>query len=288
MSARRRMAARLETYGEVRAILAAIKNMALAELHRLAGLHENQRRAMRTVERAAADFVAFHPPLDGEAALQACIVVGSERGFCGEFNAALAQAASARHAHGERVLLVGTRLAERAAQLDLTLDSVPGANVTEELAPTLERVLAWVERAQDEAAGGTTQVSALLQDPDAPRLLQRTLVPLPLPQARVPAERAQRQAYPPRLTLPPQRFLRALADQALMLSLHEVFSVSLIAENRRRLTHMEGALRRLDETTAVLGRRMHAARQEEITQEIEVIMLSAQALAEEATARAAL
>jgi len=288
MSARRKMAARLETYGEVRAILAAIKNMALAELHRLAGLHENQRRAMRTVERAAADFVASYPPLDGEAALQACIVVGSERGFCGEFNAALAQAASARHAHGERVLLVGTRLAERAAQLDLALDSVPGANVTEELAPTIERVLAWLERTQDDATGGTTQVSALLQDPDATRLLQRTLVPLPLPQARTAAQGAQRHAYPPRLTLPPRRFLRALADQALMLSLHEVFSVSLIAENRRRLAHMEGALRRLDETTAVLGRRMHAARQEEITQEIEVIMLSAQALAEEVSARAAL
>ena len=287
MSARRKMAARLETYGEVRAILAAIKNMALAELHRLAGLHENQRRAMRTVERAAADFVAFHPPLESEAALQACIVVGSERGFCGEFNAALAQAASARHAHGERVLLVGTRLAERAAQLDLALDSVPGANVTEELAPTIERVLAWLERTQDDATGGTTQVSALLQDPDATRLLQRTLVPLPLPQARTAAAGAQRHGYPPRLTLPPRRFLRALADQALMLSLHEVFSVSLIAENRRRLAHMEGALRRLDETTAVLGRRMHAARQEEITQEIEVIMLSAQALAEEVSARAA-
>lgn len=284
MSARRKMAARLETYGEVRAILAAIKNMALAELHRLAGLHENQRRAMRTVERAAADFVAFYPPRDGEAALQACIVVGSERGFCGEFNAVLAQAASARHAHGERVLLVGTRLAERAAQLDLTLDSVPGANVTEELAPTIERVLAWLERTQDDATGGTTQVSALLQDPDATRLLRRTLVPLPLPAAAA----APRPASAPQLNLPPRRFLRALADQALMLSLHEVFSVSLIAENRRRLAHMEGALRRLDETTAVLGRRLHAARQEEITQEIEVIMLSAQALSEEASARSAL
>jgi F-type H+-transporting ATPase subunit gamma len=284
MSARRKMAARLETYGEVRAILAAIKNMALAELHRLAGLHEDQRRAMRTVERAAADFVAFHPPLRGDGALQACIVVGSERGFCGEFNAPLAQAASARHAHGERVLLVGSRLAERAAQAELALDSIPGANVTEELAPTLERVLAWLERTQREAPGGAARVSALLQDPDAPRLLQRTLVPLPRPAA----DAAPRYADAPRLTLPPPALLRALADQALMLSLHELFSVSLIAENRRRLEHMEGALRRLDETTAVLGRRMHAARQEDITQEIEVIMLSAQALAEEASARAAL
>lgn len=48
---------------------------------------------------------------------------------------------------------------------------------------------------------------------------------------------------------------------------------------------MEGALRRLDETAAVLGRRMNAFRQEEITQEIEIIMLSAQALAEEESVR---
>jgi F-type H+-transporting ATPase subunit gamma len=287
MSARRKMAARLETYGEVRAILAAIKNMALAELHRLAGLHENQRRAMRTVERAAADFVAFHPPSRSEGVLQACIVVGSERGFCGEFNAALAQAASARHAHGERVLLVGSRLAERAAQVELTLEAVLGANVTEELAPTIERVLAWLEEVQRDAPGAV-HVSALLQDPDAPHLLQRTLVPLPLSQAPAAADAAPRTTDPPCLSLPPQDFLRALADQALMLSLHELFSVSLIAENRRRLEHMEGALRRLDETTAVLGRRMHAARQEDITQEIEVIMLSAQALAEEEAARSAL
>jgi len=190
MSARRRMAARLETYGEVRAILAAIKNMALAELHRLAGLHENQRRAMRTVERAAADFVAFHPPLESEDAPRACIVVGSERGFCGEFNTVLAQAASASHSRGERVLLVGARLAERAAQLDLALESVPGANVAEELAPTLERVLAWLEQVQREAPGGAARVSALLQDPDAPRMLQRTLVPLPLPQTRAPGDGA--------------------------------------------------------------------------------------------------
>ena len=39
MSHRRKMVTRLETYAEVRAILAAMKNMALAELHRLAEVH---------------------------------------------------------------------------------------------------------------------------------------------------------------------------------------------------------------------------------------------------------
>ena len=51
---------------------------------------------------------------------------------------------------------------------------------------------------------------------------------------------------------------------------------------------MDSALRRLDGTTADLARRANVYRQEEITQEIEVIMLSAQALAEEESARPAL
>lgn len=278
------MAARLETYAEVRAILSVMKNMALAELHRLAELHENQRHAMRTMERVAADFVTFFPPARVERALHACIVVGSERGFCGEFNAALAQAASARRAHGERVLLVGSRLADRCAEAHLEAEAVLGAQVAEELPPTLERVLAWLERTQRETPAGAVTVSALMQDPDATQLLERTLLPLPLP-TRLPGAAAPTHPYPPQLNLASEVLLPALADQALLLSLDEVFSVSLIAENRRRLEHMEGALRRLDETAAVLGRRMNAFRQEEITQEIEIIMLSAQALAEEESVR---
>ncbi|MDE3130989.1 MAG: F0F1 ATP synthase subunit gamma [Acidobacteriota bacterium] len=100
------------------------------------------------------------------------------------------------------------------------------------------------------------------------------IAPLPVPD-NPPRERG----YPPRLTLPPARFFTALAEQALLMSLQGAFSLSLIAENRRRLEHMDSALHRLDETTAGLARRVNIYRQEEITQEIEVIMLSAQALA---------
>jgi F-type H+-transporting ATPase subunit gamma len=254
----------------VRAILSAMKNIALTELRKLGGQLEQQRRAMATIERAAGDFARFYAP-PGAAARErgVCVAIGSERGFCGEFNEALAGAARAR---GERLLVVGTRLAERLGERP-EADVLPGASVAEELPLVLERVAAWLERAQREAPSAPLRVTVLYEDPDAAVLAARVVAPLPLPD-KPPRARG----HPPRLTLPPARFFAALAEQALLMSLQGAFSLSLIAENRRRLDHMDGALRRLDETTADLARRANVYRQEEITQEIEVIMLSAQAL----------
>jgi F-type H+-transporting ATPase subunit gamma len=274
---RHQLAGRLAGLREVRAILSAMKNVALMELRALAGLLEHQRRAMATIERAAADFLCFHaPPGEAAPAATVCIVIGSERGFCGEFNEALEAEARAVRARGERLVAVGARLADRLADRLEEADGgglLSGANVAEELSAVLQRVAAELERVQRAAPPGPLHVKAVYQNPDGSGPLTRTIAPLPLPE-RPPRPRA----YAPRLTLAPPEFFAGLLEQALLMSLQEAFSVSLIAENRRRLEQMEGALRRLDEITANLARRLNASRQEEITQEIEVIMLSAEAL----------
>jgi len=271
VSRRHQIEVRLGAYAEVRAILSAMKNVALIELRKLGGLLEHQRRALATIERAAEDFLRFYAPPD--AAPQppgVCIAIGSERGFCGELNEVLAEAARAR---GERLLVVGTRLAERLGE-KLAADALPGASVAEELPAVLEQVAAWLERAQRAAPSAPLRVIALYEDPESVAPAARIIAPLP-----VPDKPAHERGYAPRLTLPPARLFPALAEQALLMSLQGAFSLSLIAENRRRLEHMDSALRRLDETSAGLARRVNAYRQEEITQEIEVIMLSAEALA---------
>jgi F-type H+-transporting ATPase subunit gamma len=283
MTRRHQLAARLAGFREVRAILSAMKNIALMELRALAGLLEHQRRAMATIERAAADFLCFYPP-PGEAAPAAsvCIVIGSERGFCGEFNGALEAEARAVQARGEQLVAIGARLLDRL-EAGASEGLLAGANVTEELPTVLQQVAAELERVQRASPTGPLHVRAVYQHPDGSGLVTKTIAPLPLPE-RPPLPLP----HPPQLTLAPQTFFADLLEQALLLSLQEAFSVSLIAENRRRLAHMEGALRRLDEITVRLARRLDASRQEEITQEIEVIMLSAEALAEEEAARSAL
>ncbi|HXZ25636.1 MAG TPA: hypothetical protein VEI24_05385 [Nitrospiria bacterium] len=52
---------------------------------------------------------------------------------------------------------------------------------------------------------------------------------------------------------------------------------SLLVEHQQRLQHLDGSIRRLDRQCAELMRRGYALRQEEITGEIELILLSAEA-----------
>jgi F-type H+-transporting ATPase subunit gamma len=56
--------------------------------------------------------------------------------------------------------------------------------------------------------------------------------------------------------------------------LNDVLYSSLLAENRQRQTHMDSALQRLDEDSLRLTRARNLRRQEEITEEIEVILLA--------------
>lgn len=276
MSRRRALANRLEGLQDVRPVLAAMKNFALAELRKLAGLAEHQRRALASIEAAAADFLAFHgESAEARPTLAVWIAIGSERGLCGEYNRSIADAARARLAAQARVVLVGAKLAERFG--DPGTESLPGAGVAEELPGILERLTAWLERTQATAEGALLSVGVLYEDARSGRLQERIVAPLPASPSP-PAPRRTR----PLLTLEPRAFFAALGEQALRMALHEAFCSALIAENTRRLEQMQGALGRLDEAAEDLRRRLNASRQEEITQEIEVIMLSVEALEEPA------
>jgi F-type H+-transporting ATPase subunit gamma len=90
---------------------------------------------------------------------------------------------------------------------------------------------------------------------------------------------ARRFSFPPRLNLRPVQRLPKLVDHYLTAVLHEVLYSSLLAENQRRLLHMDGAMRRIENDLAQLKTRYNALRQEEIIEEIEVILLSAEAVA---------
>jgi F0F1-type ATP synthase gamma subunit len=74
-----------------------------------------------------------------------------------------------------------------------------------------------------------------------------------------------------------EKTLAAPAEQYVFAALHQMLYASLWAENSRRVARLEGAVRHLDDQSAELTRRSHALRQEEIVEEIEVMLLSADA-----------
>ena len=85
---------------------------------------------------------------------------------------------------------------------------------------------------------------------------------------------AKKLQFPPLLNLAPSDLRPQLFEQYLFALFYGIFYQSFMAENHERLRHMDGALNKLREDEERLRRRSNSLRQETITEELEVIMLS--------------
>lgn len=90
---------------------------------------------------------------------------------------------------------------------------------------------------------------------------------------RQPARQLQ---FPPLLNVPALELRPQLFEQYLFALFHGLFYQSFMAENHERLRHMDGALNKLRDDEERLRRLSNTLRQETITEELEVIMLSVQ------------
>ncbi|MDE2118890.1 MAG: F0F1 ATP synthase subunit gamma [Betaproteobacteria bacterium] len=274
MSKRREVQNRLSMLDEIDGIMVAMKNLALLEARKLAAFLATQRRAVTGIETAAQDFLSFYPqaPARADDMRQLLLVIGSERGFCGDFNETLlGPIDAAAQREGTILVAVGRRL-ETKLQGDARIAAfVEGPSVAEEVQATLVRLARVLSELQQHPEAAW-RLSALYHDDESGEPRMRQLLPLAAPTGK--------SAYPdaPLLNLEPARFLSQLTDQYFYAALHEVFYASLMAENRKRLEHMDSAIRRLEKDEAKLRLRYNAMRQEEIIEEIEIIMLSADAL----------
>jgi F-type H+-transporting ATPase subunit gamma len=276
MSRRRELERRRRTAEEVREILDAMKSLAYMETRKLARFLDAQRQVVRHVERNAADLLAYYPDClpSPEAGPRGYLLVGSERGFCGDFNGALLRRLEGLSGEAPdpdpRIIAVGHKLCVRLEGDPRIAALLDGATVVEEV----ESVLATVVEALTESGLGIHSLSALYQDPD-----RREVVVAPLVPSFEESRGAEpRYSHPPLLNLAPERLVAELADQHLFAGLHEILFVSLMAESQERVAHLTGALDHLDQTLEALARQGQALRQEEIVEEIEVILLSAEEL----------
>lgn len=275
MTRLRQIRDQIATLGEIGEILGAMKNLALMELQKLNRLLTMERRAVQTIEAAAADLAAFfidEPPQP--TFLDIDLIVGTERGLCGDLNETLVTAAGQISMHAERTVVVGSRSAALLADAGCAAVPVAGASVAEEIERVLERVVQELEALQRAAgAGRPLRLTARYHDGEAGAIRERPLTPiadLPEPSPSFP--------YPPSVNMAPPDLFAKIVDQYLYAVLHEVLYSALLAENQRRLLHMETALHHLEENRATLRLRYNTVRQEEITEEIEVILLSAEAI----------
>lgn len=269
----------------IRNIMNSMKNLAFIETRKLERFMQSQRQVVDNIEAAAADFMAFYPcPRQTLAQpLQLYILMGSERGFCGDFNEKLLTALAGERALDQntatKLIGVGRKLCNRLENEPHAIVCLDGADVAEEIPAVLNRLLAEISKQQAEHENLT--VTVLHQDVERHQVRASPLLP--------PFQNCDRLVkpfgHPPLLNLEPNEFLRELIEQYLFAMLHEIFYSSLMAENQRRLQHMQGAIQHLDERCETLKRKYNALRQEEITEEIEVILMTAESLESAATPR---
>ncbi|MCP9443243.1 MAG: F0F1 ATP synthase subunit gamma [Nitrospira sp.] len=288
MSKRQELAERIEDLTDIKGILNAMKNLALMEVHKLGRFLPAQQRVVGGIEEAAADFFHFHPSLlpSVEGACPVFLVVGSERGFCGDFNESLLAEFDRCRAKGTTgngdpsplLVTVGHKLTMKLGGLKPEA-ALSGPSVTEEVPVVLVQLMEALEDLQRHRPIGTRLDVAILShgsgDNGRAIMLRRPFREFGRPRASY--------SHPPRLTLPPPEVATRLLDQYLFAVLHWIFYASLMAENRKRFQHMDQALQQLEKETDDLTRKHHVLRQEEITQEIAVIMLSAEAVGENGT-----
>jgi F-type H+-transporting ATPase subunit gamma len=230
------------------------------------------------IENAAIDFLSFNPEFAIEEGhdKHIAILMGTERGFCGDFNESLVEALNNDKYTG--VIAIGSRLANKLTDNPLPIISeIADANVAEEV-PTIINQLIDTINASDEIGKPISlsqlaiQMTVIYHDYATGLITQRQLFP-PFSQQQ---GKAVQYAYPPILNLDAAEFYTDLISHYLFAVLHEIFYISLMAENHNRLQHLEGAVTHLDDETVNLHRKLQIYRQEEITEGIEVILLNSE------------
>jgi len=272
MTRRRELEGHRRSLAEIREILDSMKTLAYMETRKLSRFLAAQHAVRESVEAAAADFLAFHPRLLQQVppARRFYVVVGSERGFCADFNEKLQDNLPPDTDLG--LLVCGQKLHTEMERDPRLLEALEGATVAEDVDAVLNRLVARLSALQ--AEHGAISLYALYHDGLENSLATQQLLP-PFAQCQ--------QAQPgysiePLLGLAPRDLLLELTDHYLFAALNEILYTSLMAENHQRVAHLEGAVTHLDEEGEEMRRRSNALRQEEITEEIEVILLSAASL----------
>lgn len=271
MAGRRELERRLHALDDIGAILGVMKNLALMETGKLSRILVAQRVMVESLEATATDYLTFYSQPYSESATPCEIVllVGSQRGFCGDFNDLIITAERGmQDVHKPLRIVVGDKLVGRLAA-DIQLS---GPHAVEEIGQVIHQVMDAVSTLLRRADGGRTLLlSALCHDPVSGTVVLRSLAPF-IPQSLSPASSA---LFPPHLNIAPAAFYAQLAEQHLLAAITEMFHRSLMAESRFRLNHIEGASRRMERRSTELKRKQTLARQEEIIEEIEAILAGA-------------
>lgn len=277
MTRRRNLELHRSSLIEIREIMNSMKTLAYMETRKLARFLDAQHAVVQGIDDVAADLLSFYPetlPVAKETT-PVYLLIGTERGFCGDFNHALPRhlesALGPHPTDNTKLIAVGRKLCTLLEGDARVVAFMDGASVVEEVTSLLHQLVRELTTLQDKH--GVLTIYCLYHSGEDDIVIQKLLPPF-----QHLLNGPSRFSHPPILNVSPREFLVELTDHYLFAALHEMLYTSLMVENHHRVAHLEGAVRHLDDESARLSQQCNALRQEEIIEEIEVILLSAASL----------
>ncbi|RKZ67404.1 MAG: F0F1 ATP synthase subunit gamma [Gammaproteobacteria bacterium] len=291
MTRRRDIERHRRSLDEIHDIMNAMKNLSFMETRKISGFLDVQHSVVKHIETVAADFLSFYPDTLAETTgtavddvFEVYLLIGTERGFCGDFNHVLLrhfEAMPITHDMDKlRLICIGHKLETLLQNEKRAITFIDGASVAEEVGNVLNQIVKQLDYIQEHS--GSLNLYVLYHDDEHQLINQQLLPPFQNLHKQV-LERGHQSQEPhaPELNLEPREFLLDLSYHYLFVILYEILYTSLMAESQQRVMHLDGAVQHMDEQSEELHRQSNILRQEEIIEEIEVILLSAVSLDEQ-------
>ncbi|HFQ5223651.1 TPA: F0F1 ATP synthase subunit gamma [Legionella pneumophila] len=283
MTKRTKLKEHVHTLEEIGHIMTAMKNLSFIELGKITQCLSMQDNVIKTIREVSHDFLSFYPmpPMNQqENPPLVSILIGSERGFCGSFNDnVLHQLDAHNEQHSEwepALVLVGHKLALKMANDSRVMATIDGPNAIEEIPAVISNVLHTLERAllQRNKTWHSWQWTVLFNEEEHNQIQVKTWQPF----KELDISPAPPFSVPPVLNGSKDQFFADLVEHYLLAMCYAIFYQSFFAENHQKLFHLNQALDRLENKKNALNHRLNLMRQEEITEEIQNILQSAQAI----------
>lgn len=269
----------IASLGEIGDIINAMKNLSLMEISKATKFLDTQKKAVDTIRNAAIDFFAFHPQLATPLFMApplVYILIGSERGFCGNFNEKIIKqwknTVKEQKIAAPKILLVGNKLAAKIPTTTPNIENIGGPNAVEEIQAV---ILTLIKKLEDITRKSETPINpanwVIISNEETRTGIQSKVVQ---PFVTLRQDKAPPFTVPPLLYMNPYQFLTELMENYLSAVLSQLFYESFIIEHQERLKHMESASDWIKKKNEQLKLYMNELRQEEIIEEIEIIMLT--------------
>lgn len=271
-----------QTLASIRGVVRTMKTLAAlnaAPYERAASAIEGYRRTVRD------GFAAFAHRMDRHALAEALAVrrhvlvaFGSDHGFCGNYNEAVARATRGPSADGSPppiVLCVGAKLEAALADGGVTVERrlTPPASVD-----GIERLASQIVREIERQALDLPLLSLAVSLVYTRRLEhgERGVVAtplLPLERALLEAPRPWPERTLPDFSMAPAALLAALVRNHIFASVFHASAEAMVTENAARLALMQQAEQSVDERLDAVRREVSRVRQDQVTEELMDIVI---------------